>query len=93
MSVAVANEVRATVIPSQRGVLVAVGGVDGELYVNGRALTDQWASQLRDDLPDLASDVVGLQARRAQWQDAPPTDRSVELRGSARTDPNCHGVH
>ncbi|MFD8887542.1 hypothetical protein ACFV0H_34400 [Streptomyces erythrochromogenes] len=89
----VTNEVQAMVIPSQRGVLVAVGGVDGELYVNGRALTDQWAARLRDDLPDLASDVVRLQARRAEWQDAPPADRSFELMGAACTDPNCHGVH
>jgi hypothetical protein len=79
------------VIPSQRGVLVAVGGVDGELYVNGKALTEQWATRLRTDLPDIASDVVKLQARRAEWQDAPPADRSFELGGC--TDPNCHGVH
>ncbi|MGW0469551.1 hypothetical protein ACWDX6_30535 [Streptomyces sp. NPDC003027] len=33
-----AGAVGAMVIPSQRGVLVALGGVDGELYVNGQAL-------------------------------------------------------
>lgn len=36
----VAEGVGAMVIPSQRGVLVAVGGCDGELYVNGHALTE-----------------------------------------------------
>lgn len=87
----VAEAVGAMVIPSQRGVLVAVGGVDGELYVNGQALTEQWAGRLRAQLPDLASDVARLQARRAQWQDAPPADRSLELGGC--TDANCHGVH
>ncbi|MDJ0383742.1 hypothetical protein [Streptomyces sp. G-G2] len=87
----VSEAVGAMVIPSQRGVLVAVGGVDGELYVNGKALTEQWATRLREDLPDIASDVARLQAIRAQWQDAPPADRSFEL--GACTDPNCHGVH
>lgn len=87
----VAEAVGAMVVPSQRGVLVAVGGVDGELYANGQALTQQWADRLREELPDLASDVTRLQAMRAEWQDSPPADRSFELRGC--TDPNCHGVH
>lgn len=87
----VAGAVGAMVIPSQRGVLVAVGGVDGELYANGQALTEQWAARLRAELPDLTSDVARLQERRAEWQDAPPADRSFELGGC--TDPNCHGVH
>lgn len=87
----VSEAVGAMVIPSQHGVLVAVGGVDGELYANGKALTGQWATRLREDLPDIASDVARLQAIRAQWQDAPPADRSFEL--GACTDPNCDGVH
>ncbi|MGH3802692.1 MAG: hypothetical protein ACRDTD_21720 [Pseudonocardiaceae bacterium] len=87
----VSETVGAMVIPSQRGVLGAVGGVDGELYANGKALTEQWAMRLREDLPDLASNVARLQAIRAQWQDVPPADRSFEL--GACTDPNCHGVH
>lgn len=88
----VGRAVGAMVIPSQRGVLVAVGGVDGELYVNGQALTEQWAARLRGELPDIASDVGRLQAMRAEWQDAPLADRSFELGGGC-TDPNCHGVH
>ncbi|MFI5753203.1 hypothetical protein ACIBBE_47105 [Streptomyces sp. NPDC051644] len=80
------------VIPSQRGVLVAVGGRDGELYVNGQALTEQWAARLRADLPDIASDVTRLQVRRAEWLDSPPSDRTRDL-AAACADPNCLGPH
>jgi hypothetical protein len=84
----VAAAVGAMVIPSRHGVLMAVGGLDGELYVNGRALTEQWAGQLRADLPDLVSDVAMLQARRAQWQD-PRTVPSSWARAPIRTATGC----
>ena len=62
----VAEPVGAMVIPAQRGgVLGAVGGRDGELYVNGRALTREWADRLRTLVPELSSDVDRLQAMRA----------------------------
>jgi hypothetical protein len=76
------------VIPSQHGMLVVVGGQDGELYVNGQALTEQWAERLRADLPGTASDVTRLQARRAEWLDSPPADRTRDL-AAVRADPNC----
>ncbi|MEU5090388.1 hypothetical protein [Streptomyces sp. NPDC021356] len=83
----------AMVIPAQRdGVLFAVGGRDGELYVNGRALTQQWADALRSEPPDLASDVTRLQAMRAEWLDAPPEDRTLALAAGC-TDPNCLTPH
>ncbi|WAP58174.1 hypothetical protein [Streptomyces sp. S465] len=83
----------AMVIPAQRsGVLFAVGGRDGELYVNGRALTQQWAGALRSELPDLASDITRLQAMRAEWLDAPPADRTLALAAGC-TDPNCLTPH
>ncbi len=48
----VAEPTGAMVIPAQRGgVLFAVGGRNGELYVNGRALTRQWADALRSEVP------------------------------------------
>lgn len=42
----VSGAVGAMVIPSQRGVMFAVGGVDRELYVNGQVLTEQLAARL-----------------------------------------------
>ncbi|OLT30540.1 hypothetical protein BJF83_24685 [Nocardiopsis sp. CNR-923] len=87
----VAQGAGAMVLPSQHGVLVAVGGRDGELYANGRALTATWADRLRARMPDLARDVDRLQAIGAEWQDTPPQDRSWAL--GACDDPNCHGVH
>lgn len=81
------------VIPSpRRGVLLAVGGRDGELYVNGRALTGEWAQELSGELPELASDVTRLQALRAEWLDSPPEDRTLALADGC-TDPNCHTPH
>ncbi|MEV0982372.1 hypothetical protein [Streptomyces sp. NPDC049915] len=81
------------VIPAPRGgVLFAVGGLDGEMYVNGRALTRQWADALRADVPGFASDIDRLQAVRVEWLDAPPQDRTLALAGSC-TDPNCHTPH
>ncbi|MBT2401813.1 hypothetical protein [Streptomyces sp. ISL-100] len=62
----VSGSVGAMVIPSQRGALVAVGSGAGERYVNGQALTEQWAARLRTELPDAASDVARLQTMRAQ---------------------------
>ncbi|MEV6672698.1 hypothetical protein [Streptomyces sp. NPDC051162] len=88
----VSEPVGAMVIPAQRGVLFAVGGRDGELYVNGRALTRQWANDLRAEVPDLASDVDRLQAMRAEWLDSPPEDRKLALAGGC-TDPNCRTSH
>ncbi|WP_267717277.1 hypothetical protein [Streptomyces sp. CoH17] len=89
----VAEPVGAMVIPAQRGgVLFAVGGLDGELYVNGQALTQQWADTLRSEVPELASDIDRLQAMRAEWLDTPPQDRTLALAGSC-TDPNCHTLH
>jgi hypothetical protein len=88
----VSQPVGAMVIPAQRGVLFAVGGRDGELYVNGRALTQQWADELRAQVPELASDVERLQAMRAEWLDTPPQDRTLAL-ASDCTDPNCHTPH
>ncbi|MGW0920720.1 hypothetical protein ACWD3J_17100 [Streptomyces sp. NPDC002755] len=89
----VAEPVGAMVIPAQRGgVLFAVGGLDGELYVNGRALTRQWADALRSEALELASDIDRLQAMRAEWLDAPPQDRTLALAGSC-TDSNCHTPH
>jgi hypothetical protein len=68
------------VIPAQRGgVLFGVGGCDGELYVNGHALTQQWADELRAKVPDLSSDVDRLQVMRAEWLDVPPEDRTLAL--------------
>ena len=62
----VAEPVGAMVIPAQRGgVLFAVGGRDGELYVNGRALTQDWADHLRIMVRELASDIIRLQTVRA----------------------------
>ncbi|GAB2520736.1 hypothetical protein GCM10026982_54610 [Nocardiopsis aegyptia] len=81
----------AMVTPSEHGVLMAVGGRDGELYANGRALTATWADRLRERMPDLAEDVDRLQAIRAEWQDTPPQDRSTAL--GACHDPNCLGAH
>ncbi len=78
------------VIPSQCDVLVAVGGRNGELYANVRALTNGWAADLRTQLPELASDIDRLHAMRAKWLDGPPADRSFELTGCA--DPNCQGL-
>ncbi|MER5201177.1 hypothetical protein ACWD3J_47430 [Streptomyces sp. NPDC002755] len=89
----VAEPVGTMVIPAQRGgVLFAVGGLDGELYVNGRALARQWADDLRSGVPELASDIDRLQAMRAEWLDAPPQDRTLALAGSC-TDSNCHTPH
>lgn len=88
----VSEPVGAMIIPAQRGVLFAVGGRDGELYVNGRALTQQWADDLRAEVPDLASDVDRFQAMRAEWLDSPPQDRTLALAGSC-TDPNCYTPH
>jgi hypothetical protein len=89
----VAEPVGAMVIPAQRGgVLFAVGGRDGELYVNGRALTQQWADALRAEVPELASDIDRLQAMRAEWLDTPPEDRTLALAGGC-TDTNCHTPH
>ncbi|MFJ9899602.1 hypothetical protein ACIQPR_40340 [Streptomyces sp. NPDC091280] len=88
----VSEPVGTMVIPAQRGLLFAVGGRDGELYVNGRALTQQWADDLRADVPDLASDVDRLQAMRAEWLDSPPADRTLALAGGC-TDPNCRTPH
>ncbi|MFH8477089.1 hypothetical protein [Streptomyces sp. NPDC018000] len=89
----VSEPVGAMVIPAQRGgVLFAVGGRDGELYVNGHALTQQWADELRAKVPDLSSDVDRLQAIRAEWLDVPPEDRTLALADGC-TDPNCHTPH
>ncbi|MEV0581184.1 hypothetical protein [Streptomyces sp. NPDC050392] len=89
----VAEPVGAMVIPAQRGgVLFAVGGRDGELYVNGRALTRQWADELRTKVPDLSFDLDRLHAMRAEWLDAPPEDRTLALAGGC-TDPNCLTPH
>ncbi|MFF8919438.1 hypothetical protein ACF08M_40690 [Streptomyces sp. NPDC015032] len=89
----VAEPVGAMVIPAQRGgVLFAVGGRDGELYVNGRALTQGWADHLRTMVPELASDIIRLQAMRAEWLDAPPEDRTLALAGGC-TDSNCLTPH
>lgn len=89
----VAEPVGAMVIPAQRGgVLFAVGGRDGELYVNGQALTRQWADELRARVPDLSSDLDRLQAMRAEWLDSPPEDRTLALAGAC-TDPNCRAPH
>ncbi|MDG9720459.1 hypothetical protein [Streptomyces sp. DH24] len=60
---------------------MAVGGVDGELYAFGQALAEGWAARLREELPELASDVTRLQERRAEGQDAPPADHCFELGG------------
>ncbi|SEQ94026.1 hypothetical protein SAMN04487983_1009171 [Streptomyces sp. yr375] len=76
------------VIPARHGVLFAVGGRDGELYVNGRGPTQQWTDDLRAEVPDLASDVDPLQAMRAQWLDSPPEGRTLTLAGGC-TEPNC----
>ncbi|MFI5867313.1 hypothetical protein [Streptomyces sp. NPDC051546] len=89
----VTEPVGAMVIPAQRGgLLFAVGGRDGELYVNGKALTRQWADQLRTQLPELSLDVDRLQAMRAEWLDTPPKDRTLALAGAC-TDPNCSTPH
>ncbi|MER6706793.1 hypothetical protein [Streptomyces fumanus] len=89
----VAEPVGAMVIPAQRGgVLFAVGARDGELYVNGRPLTRQWADALRAEVPELASDIDRLQAMRAEWLDNPPQDRTLALVGGC-TDPNRHTSH
>ncbi|MER5996826.1 hypothetical protein [Streptomyces viridosporus] len=85
----VAEPVGAMVVPAQRGgVLFAVGGRDGELYVNGHALTQHRADALRARRPEPASDIDRLQAMRAEWLDTPPKDRSLALAGGC-TDPNC----
>ncbi|MEV1069975.1 hypothetical protein [Streptomyces sp. NPDC050263] len=89
----VAEAVGAMVIPAQRGgLLFAVGGRDGELYVNGRALTQQWADALRAKVPGLAADIDRLQAMRAEWLDTPPQDRTLALEGSC-TAPSSHTPH
>ncbi|MGW8557980.1 hypothetical protein [Streptomyces tubercidicus] len=88
----VSEPVGSMVIPAQRGVLFAVGGRDGELYVNGRALTRRWAEDLRAQVPDLASDVDRLQAMRAEWLDGAPEDRTLALAGGC-TDLNCRTPH
>ncbi|WP_234315338.1 hypothetical protein [Streptomyces globisporus] len=89
----VAEPVGAMVIPAQRGgVLFAVGGLNGELYVNGQALTGQWAEELRKHVPELSSDLDRLQAMRAEWLDSPPQDRTLALAGAC-TDRNCHTTH
>lgn len=89
----VAQPVGAMVIPAQRGgLLFAVGGLDGELYVNGQALTRQWADALRVRVPELSSDLDRLQAIRAEWLDTPPEDRTLAL-ADACTDRNCHTPH
>ncbi|MFH8350442.1 hypothetical protein [Streptomyces sp. NPDC018045] len=54
----------------------AGGGREGELYVNGQALTRQWADELRTKVPELPSDLDRLQAMRAEWLDAPSAARS-----------------
>ncbi|MFD0077317.1 hypothetical protein ACFVIY_33290 [Streptomyces sp. NPDC127166] len=85
--------VGAMVIPARRGVLFAVGGRDGEPYVNGRALTRQRADDLRAEVPDLAPDVDRLQAMRAErmtvvtWAAAGGSIRSTRIchSSSART--------
>lgn len=89
----VAEPVGAMVIPAPRGgVLFAVGGRDGELYVNGQALTRQWTDELRTQVPELSTDLDRLQAMRAEWLDSPPQDRTLALAGAC-TDPNCHTPH
>ncbi|MGW7319901.1 hypothetical protein [Streptomyces sp. NPDC054865] len=89
----VAEPVGAMVIPAPRGgVLFAVGGRDGELYVNGRALTGQWSEELRAKVPELSSDLDRLQAMRAEWLDSAPEDRTLALAGAC-TDRNCHTLH
>ncbi|WP_338675978.1 hypothetical protein V1460_25640 [Streptomyces sp. SCSIO 30461] len=89
----VAEPVGAMVIPAPRGgVLFAVGGRDGELYVNGQALTRQWTDELRTQVPELSTDLDRLQAMRAEWLDSPPQDRTLAL-ARACTDPNCHTPH
>ncbi|MGW6308289.1 hypothetical protein [Streptomyces niveus] len=89
----VSEPVGAMVIPAQRGgVLFAVGGRDGELYVNGRALTRSWADELSTKVPELSSDVDRLQAMRAEWLDGPPEDRTLALAGAC-TDRNCLTPH
>lgn len=91
----VAEPVGAMVIPAQRGgVLGAVGGRDGELYVNGRALTREWADRLRTLVPELSSDVDRLQAMRArQAVGSLPWRTSGTPRASGpsshRPKPNC----
>ncbi|OKI23011.1 hypothetical protein A6A08_18065 [Nocardiopsis sp. TSRI0078] len=81
----------AMVTPSEHGVLMAVGGRDGELYANGRALTAAWADRLRERMPDLTEDVDRLQAIRSEWQDTPPQNRSTAL--STCHDLNYLGAH
>lgn len=76
------------ILAHRGGVLFAVGGRDGELYVNGRALTQDWADDLRTMAPELASDIIRLQAVRAEWLDAPTEARTLALAGGC-TDPNC----
>lgn len=89
----VAEPAGAMVIPAPcGGVLFAVGGRDGELYVNGRALTRQWTEDLRAKVPELSFDLDRLQAMRAEWLDSPPQDRTLALAGAC-TDPNCHASH
>ncbi|MFK0181740.1 hypothetical protein ACIQVR_37945 [Streptomyces xanthochromogenes] len=89
----VSEPVGAMVIPApQGGVLLAVGGRDGELYVNGHALTQQWADALRAKVPHLASDIDRLQVMRAEWLDCPPQDRTLALADGC-TDANCHTPH
>ncbi|WP_254407399.1 hypothetical protein [Streptomyces sp. GMY02] len=60
----------AMVFPAQHGnVLFAVGVRDGGLYVNGQALTRQWADELRATVAELSFDLDRLQAMRAEWLD------------------------
>lgn len=87
----VAEPVGAMVISAPRGgVLFAVGGRDGELYVNGRALTRQWTDELRAKVPELSTDLDRLQAMRAEWLDSPPEDRTLTLAGACPTRTATH---
>ncbi|MFJ4007359.1 hypothetical protein ACIPWL_28430 [Streptomyces sp. NPDC090023] len=89
----VAEPVGAMVIPAPRGgVLFAVGGRDGELYVNGQPLTRQWTDELRAEVPEPSTDLDRLQAMRAEWLASPPQDRALALAGAC-ADPNCHTPH
>ncbi|MER5987676.1 hypothetical protein [Streptomyces sp. NPDC001787] len=72
--------------------LFAVGGVDGELYVNGRPLNGEWAEKLRGQVPEPASDVDRLRATRTQWLDSPAENRTLAL-GGACADPNLPRPH
>jgi hypothetical protein len=64
------------VLPSDFGILFVAGGTDGELYLNGEALTASVADQLTVQLPDLASDIACFRQIREHWHDRAPVDRS-----------------